>query len=626
MSSKFKLLFVLLSVVCVPATGAHAADGVITSHGISAFGDLKYPADFKHFDYVNPDAPKGGLIALPDAEPRNTFTGLNPFILRGLPAGGLDLLFDTLMVRSLDEPDAMYGLVAKSITYPPDRSWAIFELRPEATFSDGSPVTADDVVFTIDTLATKGAPDYRAMLHDVSAVEALGPHRVKFTFAGPDRRELPMVVAGLPILSKAYYETQPFDAQTLTPPLGSGPYLVDKVERGRVVQYRRRADYWAKDLPVNIGRHNFDTVRLEYFRDRDKEFDALKSGFFDFRVEWTSKAWATGYKFRAIKKGWVKRETVRDHMPSGLQGLFLNTRRDKFKDIRVRKALTYAFDFERLNRTLLYGVYKRCDSVFANSPLAAEGTPSRDELALLDPYRDQLPPEVFGPAFAAPESPRKRDNTKNLDIAAALLKDAGYKLENGRLMGPDDKPFEISFLIDDPLMETILDPYLKALKSLGIKTSTELAAIGTYESRVRTYDYDVISARFVTSLTPGTDLRELFGSAAADQPAGANLAGIRNPVVDGLIDRIIGAHSRREMTTAARALDRVIMWNYYVVPEWYSPNYDVAYWNRFGMPRTEPTYFDHLTWVVRDLWWVDSRKEAKLRAEYVLPQREPGAP
>jgi microcin C transport system substrate-binding protein len=313
-------------------------------------------------------------------------------------------------------------------------------------------------------------------------------------------------------------------------------------------------------------------------------------------------------------------------MPSGLQGLFLNTRRDKFKDIRVRKALTYAFDFERLNRTLLYGVYKRCDSVFANSPLAAEGTPSRDELALLDPYRDQLPPEVFGPAFTAPESPRKRDNTKNLDIAAALLKEVGYKLENGRLTGPDDKPFEISFLIDDPLMETILDPYLKALKSLGIKTSTELAAIGTYESRVRTYDYDVISARFVTSLTPGTDLRELFGSAAADQPAGANLAGIRNPVVDGLIDQIIGAHSRREMTTAARALDRVIMWNYYVVPEWYSPNYDVAYWNRFGMPRTEPTYFDHLTWVVRDLWWVDPGKETKLRAEYVLPQREPGAP
>ncbi len=627
MSTGLRFAVVFLLGLSVPAMAAGTDDDVVTAHGISAFGDLKYPAGFKHFDYVNPDAPKGGLIALPDPEPRNTFNSLNPFILQGIPAGGWDLLFDTLMVRSRDEPDAYYGLVAKSITYPKDRSWATFELRPEARFSDGSPLTADDIVFTLETLATKAAPEYRAMLREVATAEALGPHKVKVTFAGPNRRELPMVVATLPILSKAYYTNQQaFTLKTLKPPLGSGPYRVDKVEPGRVIQYKRRDDYWAKDLPVNVGRHNFDTVRLEYFRDRDKDLDALKSGFFDFRVEWTAKAWATQYKFRTIKKGWVKRDTVRDHMPAGLQGLFLNTRRDKFKDIRVRKALTYAFDFERLNRTQLYSHYKRSESVFANSPLAAEGKPSEDERALLDPYRSQLPPEVFGPAFKAPESPSKGDNTKNLETAAALLKEAGYSLENGKLKGPDGKPFEITFLIDDPLMKTILGPYLKALKSLGITASTDLAAVNDYDDRVRSYDYDVISARFVTGLTPGADLRALFGSAAADQPAGANLAGIHNPVVDALIERIVEATSRKEMTTAARALDRVIMWNYYVVPEWYSPKYDVAYWNRFGMPRTEPTYFDHLTWVVRDLWWVDPKKETRLRAEYTLPQREPTTP
>jgi microcin C transport system substrate-binding protein len=606
---------------------AHAANGpddVIMSHGISAFGDLKYPAKFEHFDYVNPEAPKGGLIALPDPEPRNTFTSLNKFVLRGIPAGGLDLLFDSLMVPSLDEMDAMYGLVAKTIEYPPDRSWAVFTLRPEARFNDGSPLTAEDVVFTIETLARRGHPQYRDMLRDVAAAEALGPDRVKVSFAAGADRDLLMSVAGLPILSKAYYTGQQrFDEQTLKPPLGSGPYVVDKLEQGRMIQYRRNPDYWARQLPVNIGRHNFDTVRLEYFRDRDKELEALKRGFFDFRVEWTSQDWADAYQFDAVKKGWVKRETIRDHMPAGLQALFLNTRRDKFKDIRVREALTYAFDFETLNRSAFEGLYKRCRSVFENSPLAAEGVPGAAELALLEPYRGQVPPEVFGPAYKAPQTDGKGDNRKNLQIAAALLGEAGYTRQDGFLTGTDGRPFEIEILIDDPQLETVLQPYIKALKSLGVRVSTDIPDVSDYQTKVRAYDYDVISARFATGLTPGAELRQLFGSEAANIPEQANLSGIKSPVVDALIDKVIAARSLAELTTAAHALDRVIMWSYYFVPEWYSGAYNVAYWDEFGRPTIAPKYFEHLNWVVRDLWWIDKTKEAALRARYPLPQRDP---
>jgi len=618
-----------VAVICaiLIAHSAFAADNTVTvttSHGISAFGDLKYPADFKHFDYANPAAPKGGLVALPDPEPRNTFSSLNPFVLRGIPAGGLDLLFDSLMVRSLDEPDAMYGLIAKSITYPADRSWAIFDLRPEARFSDGSPLTAGDVVFTVETLQAKGHPQYRAMLQDVAHVEALSPTRVKFTFSGENRRDLPMVVAALPIFSKTYYTTaKQFDLATLTPPLGSGPYLVDKAELGRTIQYRRNPDYWARDLPVNVGRHNFDVIRIEYFPDRGKALEALKRGYYDFRVEWTSKAWARGYDFSALRKGWVKRETIRDHMPAGLQGLFLNTRRKKFQDIRVRKALTYAFDFERLNRTVLYGLYKRCLSLFANSRLAAEGRPSKAERALLDPFRDQLPPEVFGPAFTAPKTDGSRDNRDHLDEAAALLREAGYTLRDGKLTGPDGQILSIDFMVDGEASAKLLETYVDRLKLLGIDTSVRLVDAGEYQSRITTHDYDAVEARFTLGLTPGAELQQLFGSEAAGMPDQPNLAGIRNPAIDALIRDVITAKSRTDLVTAARALDRAVMWNYYVVPEWYSGNYNVAYWDKFGQPKTMPTYFPHLNWVVRDLWWIDPEKQARLDLEHPLPQREP---
>ncbi len=607
-----------------PALAADAADQIITSHGVSAFGDLKYPADFKHFNYADPKALKGGLVALPDPEPRNTFTSLNPFVLRGIPAGGLDLLFDSLMVPSLDEPDAMYGLIAKSITYPTDRSWAIFDLRPEARFSDGSPLTAEDVVFTVETLQAKGLPQYQAMLRDVSSVEAMGPTRVKVVFSGDNRRDLPMVVAGLPIFSKTYYTTKKqFDLATLEPPLGSGPYLVEKAELGRTIQFRRNPDYWAKDLPVNVGRHNFDTIRIEYFPTRATELKALKRGFYDFRVEWTSSDWENEYDFSALKKGWVKRDTIRDHMPAGLQGLFLNTRRRKLQDIRVRKALTYAFDFERLNKTVFYGLYKRCLSIFENSRLAAEGSPSRDETELLTPFRDRLPPEVFGPAFSLPRTDGSRDNRQYLDQAAALLSEAGYTLQGGKLLGTDGNQLSIEFIVEGEASAKLLETYVGRLKALGIATVVRLVDAAEYQARMKTHDYDVVEARFTLGLTPGEELRQLFGSEAVDEPDQPNLAGIRNPAVDALIRDVITAKSRSELTTAARALDRAVMWNYYVVPEWYSGNYNVAYWDKFGRPRTMPTYFPHLNWVVRDLWWIDPRKQAALDLVHPLPQREP---
>jgi microcin C transport system substrate-binding protein len=594
-----------LMLVSAAAGGAESAE---RRHGLSAFGDLKYGPDFQHFEYVNPDAPKGGQLSRIGTAAVNTFNSLNPFILRGDAAQGMDLVFDSLMVRAQDEPDAMYGLVAESVEISDDGLAATFFLRPEAKFADGSPITAEDVVFTFDSLKNKGAPGYRIALADVVSAEAQGPHQVRFTFQGENKRDLPMTVAGLPILSKAYYATRKFEETTLEPPLGSGPYKVGPFKQGAHITYERRPDYWAKDLPVNRGRFNFDRIRFEYFRDRTAELEALKARAYLLREEFTARDWATQYDTPGVRNGQMKREEIANHLPSGAQGFFFNMRRDKFKDPRVRQALGLAFDFEWMNKNLFYGAYSRTNSVFENSELKASGKPSPAELALLEPLKSHIPDAAFGEPVTAAVSNGSGQDRKLLREAATLLDEAGWTVKNGVRVNDRGERFEIEFLMFEPTFERVIAPYIRNLKLLGINARMRMVDSAQYQERLKNYDYDVVSARFVLGLTPGPAIKALFGSEAADSPGSFNLAGLKNPAVDALMDKIIQAKSRDELVTAARALDRVLRAEYFWVPQWYSAKNRLAYWDVFGRPDTMAKY----DLGIEETWWWDQEKAAKL--------------
>ncbi len=598
--------------------GARAAEQAPTvrAHGISAFGDLKYPADFAHFDYVNPDAPKGGVWSGRGAGASNTFDSLNPYILKGEPAQGIGVTFDSLLVGSSDEPDSAYGLVAKTIEYPQDRSWAIFEMRPEARFSDGSPVTAEDVVFTYETLRDKGSPGIRLRMRDVASAEALGPLKVRFVFA-PDvsHRDLPAFVGGLPIFSKAWWATRDFEASTLEPILGSGQYVIEEVKPGRSITYKRREDYWGADLPVNVGTGNFDRLKFEYFKDYTAAFEAFKAGAFTFHEEFFSKIWATGYDFPAVRKGWVKREALPDGRPSGTQGFWMNMRREKFRDPRVREAIALGFDFEWSNKTLFHGLYKRTDSFFENSPLEATGLPSPEEAALLAPLAADLPAGVLTePAYSPPVSNGSGSDRRLLRRAMKLLDAAGWKIVDGMRRNAKGEPLTIEILDDSPTFQRIIGPYVENLRKMGIDASLRIVDPAQYQSRQKSFDYDMVPGRFVMSLTPGPELYNLFGSASADQQGTPNLTGVANPAVDALIGKIVGARSRVEMVTAARALDRALRAMHIWVPNWYKGSHTIAYWDVFGRPATKPPYARG----VLGLWWWDEKKAAKLRAEGAL--------
>lgn len=610
-SVPFRALWIALLCCASLAHGAvPQTTDPVRSHGLSAFGALKYEPDFAHFDYVNPQAPKEGGLALVGTAAQNSFDSLNAFIVKGVPAEGMELTFDTLMTRAYDEPDAVYGLVARSVAYPSDRSWAVFELRPEARFHDGSPVTADDVAESFRLLKTQGAPVYRLMLRDVEKAEALDPHRVKYTFSGDVRRDLPLIVAGLPIFSKAYYAARAFDKTTVEPPLGSGPYEVADVKLGRSITFRRRDDYWAKDLPVNRGRYNFATIRFDYFRDRNAQMEAFKAGVYDLREEFTAKTWMTEYDFPAIRQGLVRKDVIPDRTPSGVQGFFLNTRRAKFADRRVRQALDLAFDFEWTNKTIFFGQYKRTTSIFENSDLKASGLPSSAELALLEPWRKDLPPEVFGPAYTPPTTTGNGDNRANLRKAAELLKDAGWTIQNGVLVDQKGEPFRIEFLEFDPAIERVMGPYIKALSRLGIQPSIREVDMSQYQKRQVDFDFDVINGRFTMPNTPGLEQRSYWSSAAADTPGSFNYTGIKSPVVDALVEKIIAAKSREELRAATGALDRVILAERVVIPQWFKPTHWIAYWDKFGRPQTPALYAVGTT----DLWWVDPARAARLDA------------
>ncbi len=575
-------------------------------HGLSAFGELKYSADFKHFDYVNPDAPKAWLATMPTSS-INTFNEFNEYILRGDPAEGLGLLFDSLMVRAQDEPDAVYGLVAESADVANDKMSVMFYLRPQARFRDGTSVTADDVVFTLETLKTKGHPRFQLSLRDVARATALDPHTVKYEFKGENVRDLPVLVATLPVFSKAYYTANDFLKESLDPPLGSGPYEISDFRQGTYVTYKRRPDYWGADLPVNRGRYNFDEIRFEYYRDRAVGLEAFKAKAYDLREEFTSKSWATEYDFPAVRAGQVVKLTLPDGRPSGAQGMFINTRRAKFADPRVREALDHAFDFEWTNKTLFFGAYTRTQSYFENSDLKAEGPPSPEELKLLEPFKDRLAPEIFGEPYKPPVTDASGRFRPSLRMASKLLDEAGWKLENGVRRNANGETLDIEFLIDDPVTERIIGPYAGKLSDLGIKATLRRMDATEEQERLRRYEFDVVTQRYSLSPTPGPEVLAYWNSEAGRQDGSYNLSGIADPVVDAIIDKILTAKSRDELRAACHAIDRVLRAGHYWVPEWYKPVHTIATWDKYSRPAVQAKYDAG----VLDTWWYDKDRAAK---------------
>jgi microcin C transport system substrate-binding protein len=602
----FPAIFGLLALLVALPTAAQ--DGKLTkSHGLTLGEKLKYPAGFKNFEYVDPNAPKGGVLRM---YALGGFDSFNPYIIKGEPADGITLLFDTLMTSAEDDEMAEYGLIAESVEVPDDLSYVIYNLRPEARFSDGTPVTAEDVIFSLDVLREKGAPMYRLYYKNIAKAEALSPHRVKFTFEGPKNRELPQITGQLPVLSKKYWQDRKFDETTLEAPVGSGPYKVASFEPNRFVVYQRVKDWWAKDLPVSRGLYNFDTIRYEFYRDPTVSLEAFKAGRYDFRLENNSKVWATGYDFPAVAAKQVIKEEMPSMRPTGMQGFAFNLRRaDKFGDPRVREAIGLAFDFEWTNQNLFYGQYARTESYFSNSELAAKGLPSPEELKLLEPWRGKIPDAVFTTEYHAPKTDGSGTPRENLRKAQTLLREAGWTVQNGKLTNPKTKqPLEIEFLLATPEFERIIAPFVQNLKRLGIEGRIRSVDPAQYINRVRDFDFDMIVKTWGESLSPGNEQREFWSSDAADRPGSQNVVGIKNPAVDALVDAIIAAPDRKSLVTATHALDRVLLWNYYAVPNWHVTTFRLAYWNRFGIPKVRPTYGPGFF-----SWWIDPAKDAALQ-------------
>ena len=582
-------------------------------HGVSAFGDLKYPPDFKHFGYVDPNAPKGGTfsqVGATRAFNQNflTFNSLNIFILRGDGAQGMELTFASLMARANDEPDALYGLAARAVQISADGLTYRFLMRPGISFHDGSPLTAHDVAFSLKILKDKGHPIAQQSLRDLVGAEAADDATVVAHFAPNRARDVPLFAAALPIFSRDYYSKRPFDETTLEVPLGSGPYKVGLFEPGRYIEYERVKDWWGADLPVARGQNNFDILRYEYYRDREVAFEGFTARSYLFREEFTSRVWATRYDFPAIREGRVTRDTIPDDTPSGAQGWFFNTRRDKLKDKRLREAFIYAFDFEWTNKMIMYGSYQRTHSVFQNSDMMAVGKPLGEELALLESFRGKVPDEVFGEPFVPPVSDGSGQDRGLLRKASALLQQAGFIVRDGKRVTPQGEPISVEFLMDDPSFQPHHMPFIKNLRTLGIEANLRIVDAVQYRRRVDDFDFDLTIERFSFSSTPGDSLRSYFSSQAAAMRGSQNLAGISDPVIDALIDKIIAADSRTRLRTACRALDRVIRTGCYWVPHWYKASHWLAYWDVFGRPATKPRYARGIP----ETWWYDRDKAATI--------------
>ncbi len=582
------------------------ADVAVTKSGsLALVGTPALPAGFKNFPWVNPDAPKGGEVALGAV---GTYDSFNPFIIRGTP-NPLAGVFESLMVPNDDEPSASYGLLAQTVEVPSDRSWVAFDLRPEARFNDGTPVTAQDVAWTFNTLRDQGRPQYRQYYGGVDHVEVDGARRVVFRFKPGDNRELPSILGELQVLPEHWWRGRDFTAPLTEPPLGSGPYRVGSFTFGRTLTLERVPEYWGRDTPTRKGMFNFDRIRTEYFRDPTVAFEAFKAGQADLRRENASKVWSTGYGFPAVKQGQVVRATLPQHLPTGMQGFAMNTRRPMFANRLVREALAQAFDFEWTNKNLFYGLYTRTDSYFSGSDFASSGLPGPDELALLQPFRAGLPPELFTKPFALPVTDGSGNNRDGLRRALALLKEGGWSNRDRRMVDSHGQQMRFEILLSDPAFERVTLPYADQLRRLGIDVSVRTVDPSQYQHRLDNFDFDMTVDVFGESDSPGNEQTDFWSCAARDAIGSSNAMGICDPAVDALIRKIVTAQDKAQLVAATRALDRVLLWSWYMVPNWHLDAVWVAYWDRFGQPgKPVRTGFEF------NSWWIDPARAAKVDA------------
>jgi microcin C transport system substrate-binding protein len=590
-------------------------------HAITLYNEApKYPANFTHFDYANPDAPKGGIFRQAGF---GGFDSLNPFINKGVPADDIGLIYDTLARQGLDEPFTEYGLVAGKIEKAPDNSWVRFYLRPEAKFSDGHPIRAEDVVFSFQTLIKDGSPLYRSYYADVDQVIAEDPLKVLFKFKHNDNRELPLIIGQLPVLPKHFWKDRDFSKGNLEIPLGSGPYKVVEVKAGRSVRYERVKDYWGKDLPVNKGFYNFDTLSTEYYRDNTVALEAMKAGAFDYWLETSAKNWATAYDTPAVKDGRLIREEIPNGNPQGMQGFIFNLRKPMFQDVRVRQALSLLLDFEWTNKQLFNGAYTRTKSYFDNSDMGSRGLPTPEELKILDPLRDQLPAQLFTEEFKLPVTDASGMIREQQRKAFQLLKEAGWKIVGDKMVDAEGKPVTIEFLLAQTEFERILLPFKRNLSDIGINLEIRRVDVSQYITRRRSRDYDMIVGSFPQSSSPGNEQREYWDSSSADKPGSYNVMGLKNPAVDALVTGLINADSRQSLINHTRALDRALLWGYYVIPNWHIKTWRVAYWDHIGHPKVPPLYdVGNMTWWVKP----DAQPAVPLDAAPKQPDAEDAKP
>ncbi len=598
------------------AMSLRADEAITKTHGFNFFGELKYPADYKHLDYVNPDAPKGGEISI---WTMGTFDSFNPYTRKGRAGALASAPFESLLEGTSDEVGTSYGLLAETLEYPEDQSWVIFNMRPEARFSDGTPVTAEDVAFTYELFLNEGLASYRAILGQiVTGVEILGPHRIKYSFADDaSRRDAIPIVGGLPVKSKAWFEKTgaKLDESRMEPAIGSGPYVLDSYDINKRITYKRNPDYWGKGLPFNKGRGNFDTIRIEYFADSNAAFEGFKSGAYTFRQENSSKSWATAYDFPALDEGHVIKTLLPDGGMATGQSYVMNLRRDKFNDIRVRQAVGLLFNFEWSNESLFYGQYARINSFWENSELAAEGMPSDAELALLEPIADLLPAGVIdGEAVVAPVSGNRTLDRKNLRKASALLDEAGWTVgDDGLRRNAAGETLTIEIIEDSPTFDRVHLPFIDNLKAAGIDAIYSRIDPAQMTDRSRNYDFDMMVDQFPMSLEPSSGLKQYFGSETADQSV-FNSMGLKSEAVDALIEHVMKAQNKAELATSVKALDRTLRAYYFWVPQWFNDAYRVAYWNMYEHPETLPPFaLGNL-----DFWWYNAEKAADLKAKGVL--------